>query len=99
MIVINAVESTRNYQAAKKYGVTECLVRKWRTQKERPKSANTMRKAVRGYLKYGTILPKKDEIIKMFTNFFNFPSGISKVFFIFFISTIQQNVISVQVFL
>ena len=48
VMVINAAESTNNCQAAKKYGVTESHVRKWRAQKERLKNANSMRKAFRG---------------------------------------------------
>uniref|UniRef100_A0A672FP09 HTH CENPB-type domain-containing protein n=1 Tax=Salarias fasciatus TaxID=181472 RepID=A0A672FP09_SALFA len=48
LMAIKAAEATNNCQAAKKYGVTEGHVRKWRVQKERLKNANTMRKAFRG---------------------------------------------------
>uniref|UniRef100_A0A3Q3KXW9 HTH CENPB-type domain-containing protein n=1 Tax=Labrus bergylta TaxID=56723 RepID=A0A3Q3KXW9_9LABR len=41
-------DSSNNCQAAKKYGVTECNVRRWRAQKERLKDANSQRKSYRG---------------------------------------------------
>uniref|UniRef100_A0A3B3R0P4 HTH CENPB-type domain-containing protein n=1 Tax=Paramormyrops kingsleyae TaxID=1676925 RepID=A0A3B3R0P4_9TELE len=46
--VVNAAESSSNSQAARKYGVTECNVRRWRAQKERLKNANSQRKSFRG---------------------------------------------------
>uniref|UniRef100_A0A8C6PX15 HTH CENPB-type domain-containing protein n=1 Tax=Nothobranchius furzeri TaxID=105023 RepID=A0A8C6PX15_NOTFU len=48
MMVVNAAEATNNCQAARKYGVTECNVRRWRIQKDRLKNANSKRKAFRG---------------------------------------------------
>ncbi|XP_034019860.1 uncharacterized protein LOC117504513 [Thalassophryne amazonica] len=48
LMVINAAESSNNYQAAKKYGVTECNIRRWRTQKDCLKNSNSQRKAYRG---------------------------------------------------
>ena len=46
MTVIN--ESSNNYKAAVKYGVTECNVRRWRAQKDQLKNAPSQRKAFRG---------------------------------------------------
>ncbi|XP_046899803.1 zinc finger protein 3-like [Hypomesus transpacificus] len=48
IVVINAAESSDNSRAAKEHGVTECNVRRWRTQKDRLKNANSQRKSDRG---------------------------------------------------
>lgn len=48
IMVINEAETSNNCQAAKKYGVTECHVRKWRAQKDNLRNANSQRKAFRG---------------------------------------------------
>uniref|UniRef100_A0A3Q3F4S1 HTH CENPB-type domain-containing protein n=1 Tax=Labrus bergylta TaxID=56723 RepID=A0A3Q3F4S1_9LABR len=48
IMVVNSAESSNNCQAAKKYGVKECNVRRWRAQKERLKDANSQRKSYRG---------------------------------------------------
>lgn len=48
MMVVNAAESSNNCQAARKFGVTECNVRRWRAQKDRLRNANSQRKAFRG---------------------------------------------------
>ena len=46
-MVINAAAAPNNCQPAKKYGVTECDVQRWRVQKERLETL-TVRKAQRG---------------------------------------------------
>ena len=46
-MVVNNAEST-NCQAAKKFGVTECNIRRWRAEKQRLKDANSQRKSFRG---------------------------------------------------
>ena len=48
--MINAAEAPNNCQPAKKYGATECNVRKWQVQKDRLKNANSKRKDYRGPL-------------------------------------------------
>ncbi|XP_057692639.1 zinc finger protein 649-like [Corythoichthys intestinalis] len=48
MMVINEAESSNNCKAAVKYGVRECNVRRWRTQKDHLKNAHGQRKAFRG---------------------------------------------------
>uniref|UniRef100_A0A8C9ZJZ3 Pogo transposable element derived with KRAB domain n=1 Tax=Sander lucioperca TaxID=283035 RepID=A0A8C9ZJZ3_SANLU len=48
LMVVNEAESSNNCKAAKKFGVTECNVRRWRAQKERLKNTNSQRKAFRG---------------------------------------------------
>ena len=48
MTVINEADSSNNYKAAVKYGVTECNVRRWRAQKDHLKNAHSRRKAFRG---------------------------------------------------
>ena len=48
IMVVNAAEASNNCQAAKKYGVTECNVRRWRVQKDRLRNADSKRKAYRG---------------------------------------------------
>uniref|UniRef100_A0A8D0D2D7 HTH CENPB-type domain-containing protein n=1 Tax=Sander lucioperca TaxID=283035 RepID=A0A8D0D2D7_SANLU len=48
LMVVNEAESSNNRKAAKKFGVTECNVRRWRAQKERLKNTNSQRKAFRG---------------------------------------------------
>ena len=48
IVVINAAESSDNSRAATQHGVTECNVRRWRTQKDRLKNANSQRKSDRG---------------------------------------------------
>ncbi|XP_041642746.1 zinc finger protein 774-like [Cheilinus undulatus] len=49
MMVINAAESlNNNRQTAKKYGISECHVRRWRAQKELLQTADSQRKAYRG---------------------------------------------------
>ena len=40
-MVVNKAESSNNCQAAKKFGVTECNVRRWREPKQRLKDANS----------------------------------------------------------
>ena len=47
-MVVNKAESSNNCQAAKKFGVTECNVRRWRAPKQRLKDANSQRKSYRG---------------------------------------------------
>ena len=44
-MVVNKAESSNNCQAAKKFGVTECNVRRWRAPKQRLKDANSQRKS------------------------------------------------------
>uniref|UniRef100_A0A8D0DA03 HTH CENPB-type domain-containing protein n=1 Tax=Sander lucioperca TaxID=283035 RepID=A0A8D0DA03_SANLU len=48
LMVVNEAESSNNCKAAKKFGVTECNVQRWRAQKERLKNTNSQRKAFRG---------------------------------------------------
>ena len=38
IMVVSAAEVSNNCQAAEKYGVTECKVRRWRVQKDRLKN-------------------------------------------------------------
>ena len=45
IMVVSAAEVSNNCQAAKKYGVTECNVRRWWVQKDRLKNTNSKRKA------------------------------------------------------
>jgi hypothetical protein len=45
IMVVNKAESSNNCQAAKKFGVTEGHVRRWRAQKQRLKDANSQRKS------------------------------------------------------
>ena len=47
-MVVNKAESSNNCQAAKKFGVTECNVRRWLAPKQRLKDANSQRKSYRG---------------------------------------------------
>ena len=47
-MVVNKGESSNNCQAAKKFGVMECNVRRWRAPKQRLKDANSQRKSYRG---------------------------------------------------
>ena len=44
-MVVNKAESSNNCQAAKKFGVTESNVRRWRAPKQRLKDANSQRKS------------------------------------------------------
>ena len=48
IMLVNAAAASNNCQAAKKYGVTACNVRRWRVQKDHLKNANSKRKANRG---------------------------------------------------
>ena len=48
IMVVNKAESSKHCQAAKKFGVTECNVRRWRAPKQRLKDANSQRKSYRG---------------------------------------------------
>ena len=45
IMVTNAAEAPDNCQPAKRYGVTECNIRRWQVQKDRLKKANSKRKA------------------------------------------------------
>uniref|UniRef100_A0A8C5ADR7 HTH CENPB-type domain-containing protein n=1 Tax=Gadus morhua TaxID=8049 RepID=A0A8C5ADR7_GADMO len=46
--VVNKAASTNNCQAAKKFGVRECNVRRWRAEKQCLKDANSQRKSYHG---------------------------------------------------
>uniref|UniRef100_A0A668AVM8 Pogo transposable element derived with KRAB domain n=1 Tax=Myripristis murdjan TaxID=586833 RepID=A0A668AVM8_9TELE len=46
--VVNEAERTNNVRAGKKYDVTECNVRRWRSQKVELKNAHSQRRAFRG---------------------------------------------------
>ena len=46
-MVVNKAESSNNCQAAKKFGVTECNVRRWREPKQCLKDANSQCKSYR----------------------------------------------------
>ena len=46
MMVVNAAEAPNNCQPAKKYGVTECNVRRWRVQKDRLKTLTVREKLI-----------------------------------------------------
>lgn len=48
LMVINHAELTSNNEAGRKFGVSECNVRRWRQMKDRLKNANTTRKSFRG---------------------------------------------------
>ena len=48
MITVVYAPAVSNRQAAKKYGVTERNVQRWRVQKDHLKNANSMRQAYRG---------------------------------------------------
>uniref|UniRef100_A0A3Q3FBL7 HTH CENPB-type domain-containing protein n=1 Tax=Labrus bergylta TaxID=56723 RepID=A0A3Q3FBL7_9LABR len=62
IMVVNSAESSNNCQAAKKYGVTECNVRRWRAQKERLKDANSQRKSSAG--RFGEIDQRVFEYVR-----------------------------------
>uniref|UniRef100_A0A1A7X7M9 HTH CENPB-type domain-containing protein n=1 Tax=Iconisemion striatum TaxID=60296 RepID=A0A1A7X7M9_9TELE len=47
-MVVNAAEASNNCQATRKYGVSECNIRRWRVQRDRLRNANSKRKAFRG---------------------------------------------------
>ena len=48
IMVVNEAERTNNVRAGKKFDVTECNVRRWRSQKNELKNAHSQRKGFRG---------------------------------------------------
>ena len=44
LMVVNEAERTNNMRAGKRYDVTECNVRRWRSQKEELKKAHSERR-------------------------------------------------------
>lgn len=48
LMVVNEAERTNNVRAGKKYDVTECNVRRWRSQKDELKNAHSQRRSYRG---------------------------------------------------
>ena len=45
-MVVNAAEAPNNCQPAKKYGVTECNIRRWQIQKKRLKTLTVREKLI-----------------------------------------------------
>uniref|UniRef100_A0A671XB87 HTH CENPB-type domain-containing protein n=1 Tax=Sparus aurata TaxID=8175 RepID=A0A671XB87_SPAAU len=48
IMVVNEAERTNNVRAGKRYDVTECNVRRWRSQKDELKNAHSKRRGYRG---------------------------------------------------
>lgn len=48
LMVVNEAERTNNVRAGKRYDVTECNVRRWRSQKDELKNAHSERRGYRG---------------------------------------------------
>ncbi len=46
LMVVNEAERTNNVRAGKKYDVTKCNVRRWRSQKDELKNAHSQRRAI-----------------------------------------------------
>jgi len=63
IMVINQAESSNNCRAAKKYGVTECDVKRWQAQRKRLQNVNSLYKNQMIFKKAFCVLKKRSHLI------------------------------------